>query len=67
MLFNINALLCTDAYKRIDEVFSISDSEKLACCVTDAPDAEINEILSFGREDELEIICYHSIWHHAFF
>lgn len=64
---NINALLSTDAYKRIDEVFSISDGEKLACCVTDAPDAEINEILSLGLEDEPEIFCYHSIWHHAFF
>ncbi len=64
---NINAFLSLDVYKRINEVWSISDSEKLVCCVTDAPDSEINEVLSLGIENELEISCYHSIWHHAFF
>lgn len=52
---------------RAKSVCNCLESQYTVCCVTDAPDSEIKDLFCNALLEKFEMVCYHSVWHHAFF
>lgn len=52
---------------RVKSVCNCSSEQYVVCCVTDAPDNEIKDLFGNVLIEDFQLVCFHSVWHHAFF